>query len=105
MVVVVAGFDDLPVADAHHEDGGQRVRLSAVAGSLVFELGDDDLGIGRLVDPDVAYLAARPGTGGEALHAPADLVPAAERGAVQRVERVNDVDLLRVELGQPLRVA
>jgi hypothetical protein len=62
VVVVVAGADDLAVADAEHEDGGQRVRLSSVGrGSLVFELGDDDLGIGCLVDRDVAHPAARPG--------------------------------------------
>jgi hypothetical protein len=49
MVVVVAGADDLTVADAQHEDGRQRVRLSSAGiGSLIFELGDDDLGIGSI---------------------------------------------------------
>ena len=58
VVEVVAGADDLTVADPEHEDAGQRERLSGVGGgSLVFELGDDDLGVGRLVDGDVGWPA------------------------------------------------
>jgi hypothetical protein len=47
VVEVVAGVDDLTVADTEHEDAGQRERLSGVGdGSLIFELGDDDFGVG-----------------------------------------------------------
>jgi hypothetical protein len=64
MVVVIAGADDLTVADPEHEDGRQRVRLSRTGVSaLMFELGDDDLGVGALVDDDVGYPAAALRTG------------------------------------------
>lgn len=88
MVVVVAGADDLPVADTEHEDGRQRVPLSrAGVSALIFELGDDDLGIDCLVDDDVGDPAAlwRPGVGGPGFlpetEMLADFVPAAQRGA------------------------
>jgi hypothetical protein len=60
MVDVVAGFDDLTVADAEHEDAGKAECLvGAGDGSLVFKLGDDDLRVGGVVDDDVGGLAVQ----------------------------------------------
>src|SRR2546423_2194709 len=64
MVEVVAGADDLSVTDTQHEDAGHREGLSSVGdGSLIFELGDDDLGVGCLVDGDVGWPTVQPRTG------------------------------------------
>ena len=61
MVEVVAGADDLAVAHPKHEDAGQNERLSGVSdGALILELGDDDLGIGGLVDGDVGRPTLQP---------------------------------------------
>src|SRR5262249_2150626 len=62
MVEVVSRADDLAVADPEHEDARQRERLPGVGdGSLIFELGNDHLGIGRLVNGDVGRPAAQRG--------------------------------------------
>jgi hypothetical protein len=118
MVVVVAGADDLAVADAEHEDSGQHSRLPGAVGDLlVLELGDDDLGVGCLVDGDVsdpAVWPGRPGRPGRGVgwrglptvaEVRADFVAAAQRGGAQRVERMHDVGLFRVEVGQLVQAA
>jgi hypothetical protein len=62
MVEVVSRADDLAIADPEHEDAGQRERLPGVGhGSSIFELGDDHLGIGRLVNGDVGRAAMQGG--------------------------------------------
>lgn len=54
MVEIVTGADDLPVADTEHEDGRECEGFAGVGDAPpVFELGDDDLRIGRVVDGDV----------------------------------------------------
>src|ERR1700722_4300318 len=111
-VEVIARADDLTVAYPHHEDRGQRVRLPALrVGPLILELGHDDLRIGRLVNDDIANPAARPrplaGVGRPGARAQPevlpDLLPAARRRGAQRIERVDDVGLLGVEIGQLLK--
>jgi hypothetical protein len=64
VVEVVTGFDDLAVAHSENEDRRLRERLAGVGnGSLVLELGDDDLGVSCLVDCDVGRPPVQPRTG------------------------------------------
>jgi hypothetical protein len=101
MVEVVAGADDLTVADTEHEDGRQREWLSSAGDSaLIFELGDDDLGIGCLVDCDVGWPTALWRTGVGWPEVLAKFVAGTQRSGAKRVERVNDVGLFRIEAGQ-----
>jgi hypothetical protein len=51
-------------------------------GSLVFELGDDYLWIGCLMDRDVPHLAALAGTGGDLLDALAELIAATGKSSM-----------------------
>ena len=85
MVEVVSRADDLAVADPEHEDPGQRERLPGVGrGSLVLELGDDHLGVGRLVDGDVGRPAVQRGAGAGRLEVLPELLAGAQRSPANR---------------------
>jgi len=101
VIAVVAGFDDLPLADPDHEDARDG-EVPAAGRARVSELHDDDLRVVGGMDDCADRLEALrpPGLRASPREVFAQLRATTERPIAQRRERVSDIGPVRVELRQ-----